>query len=88
MCPKCKRIYPNSAPDLFHPMSVDELKWQCPKCGASNDDSYAGAPAVTVQNAEQNVRVIQKIGMESNRFAAKQTAKQTLRNQFEQRHGW
>lgn len=44
MCPKCKRIYPNSAPDMVHPKSVDELMWDCPECNAPNDCSYAGAP--------------------------------------------
>lgn len=44
MCPKCKRIYPNTAPDMFHPLSIEELQWTCPNCGASNTDSYAGAP--------------------------------------------
>ena len=44
MCPKCKRIYINSAPDLFRPKSVNEMKWTCSKCGAANDCSYAGAP--------------------------------------------
>lgn len=44
MCPKCKRIYPNSAPDMYHPKSVDELAWTCTECGAANSCSYAGAP--------------------------------------------
>lgn len=44
MCPKCKRIYPNSAPDMFHPKSIDELAWKCPKCGEFNSESYGGAP--------------------------------------------
>ena len=47
MCPKCKRIYPNVAPSMYHPKSVDELRWNCVKCGELNDCSYAGAPRRT-----------------------------------------
>ena len=47
MCPDCKRIYPNAAPDMYHPLSIDELKWNCTVCGAANDCSHAGAPRVS-----------------------------------------
>ena len=49
MCPECKRIYPNSAPDIVHPKSVDELRWDCPECGATNDSSCAGAPRISCE---------------------------------------
>ncbi len=44
MCPQCKRIYANSAPDLFHPRSEEELRWKCAKCGTLNEATHAGAP--------------------------------------------
>ena len=44
MCPRCKRIYANSAPNLFHPLSEDEKRWKCEACGAVNENSHAGAP--------------------------------------------
>ncbi|MBQ9942205.1 MAG: hypothetical protein IJP03_04265 [Christensenellaceae bacterium] len=43
MCPQCKKIYANTAPNLFHPVSEDELNWNCSACGAENSNSYAGA---------------------------------------------
>ncbi len=44
MCPECKRIYPNSAPDMYHPQTEDELAWRCGACGEENSNSQAGAP--------------------------------------------
>ena len=43
-CPACGRIYPNSAPDMYHPKSEEELRWQCISCGEINENSFAGAP--------------------------------------------
>ena len=40
MCPKCKRVYPNTGPDLYHPLTEEEEKarqdkrWKCEKCGS------------------------------------------------------
>lgn len=42
ICPRCKRIYANAAPDMYHPMSEDELRWSCVKCGTVNENSCAG----------------------------------------------
>ena len=47
MCPKCKRIYPNVAPDMVHPISEEERRWKCEQCGKLNENSYAGAPRTT-----------------------------------------
>lgn len=44
ICPECKRIYPNLAPNMHHPLTEDELRWKCTACGADNSNSYAGAP--------------------------------------------
>jgi len=41
-CPGCGRIYPNSAPDLFHPLTEEELRWKCDQCGEMNDNSNSG----------------------------------------------
>ena len=43
-CPACGRVYANSAPNMYHPKSEDELRWKCPSCGETNENSYAGAP--------------------------------------------
>lgn len=42
ICPGCKRIYANTAPDMFHPLSEDELRWTCAACGTVNDNSCNG----------------------------------------------
>lgn len=44
MCPGCRRIYANTAPDLFHPRAEEEKRWQCAACGHMNEASHAGAP--------------------------------------------
>ena len=44
MCPQCKRIYANTAPNLFHPLSEEEKRWRGVRCGAWNEASCAGAP--------------------------------------------
>ena len=43
-CPDCGKIYPNTAPDMFHPISEDELRWICGQCGETNENSYQGCP--------------------------------------------
>ena len=43
MCPQCKRIYPNEAPDMVHPATEEERSWTCAQCGAVNRNSDAGA---------------------------------------------
>ena len=47
ICPNCKRVYPNIAPDMYHPISEEERRWQCEKCGELNENSCAGAPRRT-----------------------------------------
>ena len=44
LCPQCKRIYANTAPDLFHPLTEEERRWTCRQCGRLNEASCAGAP--------------------------------------------
>lgn len=44
MCPECKRIYPNVAPNMFHPETEEERSWKCGKCGAMNSNSLSGGP--------------------------------------------
>ena len=44
LCPKCKRIYPNMAPDMHHPKTEEERRWKCRKCGTMNDHSDSGCP--------------------------------------------
>ena len=47
VCPKCKRVYPNVASDMYHPILEEERRWKCEKCGEPNENSYAGAPRRT-----------------------------------------
>lgn len=44
VCPKCKRVYPNVAPDMVCPKTEEERGWNCVKCGAGNSNSYSGCP--------------------------------------------
>lgn len=47
MCPNCKRIYSNDAPNMYHPKSEEERRWKCEKCGELNENSYSCAPRKT-----------------------------------------
>ena len=43
-CLECGRVYPNVAPDMYHPRTEEERRWKCPSCGAENENSRGSAP--------------------------------------------
>lgn len=49
-CPGCGRIYANTAPDMVHPLSEDELRWKCDQCGEMNENSHQGGPRMKCAN--------------------------------------
>ena len=81
MCPNCKRIYPNVAPDMVHPVSEEERRWKCEQCGKLNETSYQVRPEQLVPHAVRNVRAIPATGTKSDGFATKQdTARASRQN--------
>lgn len=45
-CPDCGRVYANEAPNLFHPKTLEELRWMCHQCSAVNEYSAGSSKRI------------------------------------------